>query len=162
MKREVFDRRFPECEPPRVRMSILARAAPPCAMSMGLAPGGRMKQEIFSDPFGIDDWDVNHKSRCFVHIANSLVWREITGRHPPTTPPTAKEYAKAHLPWFDYYDDQAVVLDGAQELAGLKSVAKLGQEKGDVPLPENESVTIATIINLRRNLKNNEVREGTF
>lgn len=164
MKREAFVRRFPEtelstCPSPRsMSFGIVLRAS----AAMGLAPGGRMKQEIYSDPFGIDDWDVNHKSRCFVHIANSLVWREITGRHPPTTPPTAKEYAKARLPWFDYYDDQAQALDGAKELAGLKSVADLGQEKGDVPLPENESVTPDTVIRLRGKLKKDEVREGTF
>jgi hypothetical protein len=166
MKREVFERRFPEKEPDRLSdsaycMGAVARAAP-AARAMGLAPGGRMKQEIYSDPFGIDDWDVNHKSRCFVHIANSLVWREVTGRQPPTTPPTAKEYSKAGLPWFDYYDDKAQALDGAKELAGLKSVAQIGQEKGDVPLPENESVTAETVIKLRRNLKKDEVREGAF
>jgi hypothetical protein len=163
MKREVFERRFPEGESRHVRVPLLARAsrAAPAA-AMGLAPGGRMKQKIHSDPFGIDDWDVNHKSRCFVHIANSLVWREITGGHPPTTPPTAKEYAKARLPWFEYYDEQAVAVDGAKELAGLKSVAQLGQEKGDVPLPENESVTPETVIKLRQQLKKDEVREGTF
>lgn len=167
MKREVFEQRFPEREPeqclPRGRMafSVVARSAP-AASAMGLAPGGRLKQEIYSDPFNIDDWEVNQKSRCFVHIANSLVWREIIGRHPPTTPPTAKEYSKAGLPWFDYYDDKAQALEGAKDLAGLKSVAELGQEKGDVPLPGNESVTPETIIKLRRTLKKDEVREGTF
>jgi hypothetical protein len=164
MKRELFDRRFPEREPEHYCFAMEPRAAAARggAGAMGLAPGGRMKQEIYSDAFGVDDWDANQKSRCFLHIANSLVWREITGGHPPTTPPTAKEYSKAGLPWFDYYDDKANALDGAKELAGLKSVAELGQEKGDVPLPENESVTPDTVVKLRRKLKQDEVREGTF
>lgn len=38
--------------------------APPTA-SMGLAPGGRMKQEIYDDPYGLDAWDLRHGSRCF-------------------------------------------------------------------------------------------------
>src|SRR6516165_8351661 len=155
MKREVFERRFPErereldllCE---MSASGVFKAKKALRGDMGLAPGGRMKQEIYSDPFGLDDWDLNQKGRCFVHIANSLVWREITGRQPPTTPPTAKEYAKARLPWFDYYDDGAEALEGAPALAGLKSVAELGKEKGDMPLPENESVTPETIVRLRR------------
>jgi hypothetical protein len=167
MKREVFERRFPEEEEESV---VCCLAAPDEAMTLGRtrgaaigsAPGGRMKQEIYSDPFGLDDWEHGEKGRCFVHIANSLVWREITGRQPPTTPPTAKEYSKAGLPWFDYYNDQAEALEGAKELAGLKSVAELGQEKSDVPLPENESVTPETIIKLRRKLKRDEVREGRF
>jgi len=165
MKSEVFERRFPEGERSwdfDLSLSPRAAACAPASRVMGLAPGGRMKQEIYSDSFGIDDWDLNHKSRCFVHIANSLVWREITGRHPPTTPPTAREYSKAGLPWFDYYDDKAQALDGAKELAGLKSVARLGREKGEVPLPNNESVTAETVIKLRAHLRKDEVREGAF
>jgi hypothetical protein len=57
---------------------------------MGLAPGGRMRQEIYKDPFQPDDWDQDTSSKCFVHIANSLVWREITGEQPPTVPATAR------------------------------------------------------------------------
>lgn len=30
---------------------------------MGLAPGGKMKQEIFKDPFALEDWDLNQRSR---------------------------------------------------------------------------------------------------
>ena len=59
---------------------------------MGLAPGGRMQQEIYDDPYGLDAWDQRHSSRCFVTIANSAVWTAVTGERPPTEPPTAKEY----------------------------------------------------------------------
>jgi hypothetical protein len=166
MKREVFERRFPKhedrlaCRSPASALAMRKRKA--LSADMGLASGGRMKQEIYSDQFGLDDWEQDEKGRCFIHIANSLVWREITGRQPPTTPPTAKEYSKAGLPWFDYYDDGAEALEGAKELAGLKCVMELGQEKGDSPLPENESVTPETIVKLRRKLKRDEVREGRF
>jgi hypothetical protein len=164
MKREVFERRFPEDE--RADSYLMAeKSAMRCRAvpgGKGLAPGGRMKQEIFEDSFDFDDWDQAQKSRCFVHIANSLVWEEVTGKKPPTTPPTAKQYARAGLPWFDYYDDRAKALDGAPALAGLKSVAELGAEKGDVPLPENESVTPERVVELRRKLKKDEVREGRF
>lgn len=166
MKREVFERRFPEVD--YVDSYCMACEELPCERSvrraggpMGLAPGGRMKQEIYEDPFDLDDWDLDQKSRCFVHIANSLVWREITGRQPPTTPPTAKEYAAAKLPWFDYYSD-APALEGSKKLAGLKSVADMAKDKGDVPLPENESVTPETVIKLRKNLGKDEVRQGQF
>jgi hypothetical protein len=65
------------------------------------------------------------------------------------------------LPWFDYYDD-APALDGSKTLKDLKSVAELGAEKGDVPLPENQSVTPENIIDIRKSLKENQVREGRF
>jgi hypothetical protein len=131
------------------------------APAMGLAPGGRMKQEIYKDPYGIGDWDTEKFSRCFIAIANSMVWRSITGENPPTTPPTAEEYTRKGLPWFDYYSD-APALDGPDALKGLKSVAELGAEKGDAPLPENQSVTPDFVIAIRKDLKEDQVREGRF
>jgi len=44
----------------------------------------------------------------------------------------------------------------------LKSVNKMGKKKGDVPLPENETVTPENIVKLRSGLKKDQVREGTF
>lgn len=118
--------------------------------SMGLAPGGMMKQEIFRDTRPLDVWDTSHTSRCFVHLANSLTWRRITGENPPPTPLTAKEYANAKLPWFDYYGGDLEALEGSPELAEAKSVAALAVEKRDAVLPENESVTPERVIQLRR------------
>ena len=132
------------------------------APAMGLAPGGRMHQEIFDDPYALADWDLEHSSRCFVHIANSLVWRQITGEQPPTVPPTASEYARAGLPWFDYYAEGLSAVPGSKILDKLKSVARLGEEKGDVPLPENEPAQAVPVIELRRGMKRDQVREGRF
>ena len=124
---------------------------------MGLAPGGRMKQEIYEDPYGLHAWDQGHSSRCFVTIANSAVWAAITGERPPTTPPTAANYARAGLPWFDYYDGDARALEGAEALAKLKAVAQTAKDMAD-PLPENEPVEAENIILLRRH-KTQVVRE---
>jgi hypothetical protein len=135
-----------------------ASAAP----DMGLAPGGRMRQKIYSDRFDVDDWDLEHSSRCFVHIANSMVWREITGENPPTVPPTARSYTKAGLPWFDIYSDNGAAVEGSDILTKLKSVVGLGTEKGDVPLPENESLDVNNVVMLRKGLKKGQVREGEF
>ncbi|GAG05408.1 unnamed protein product, partial [marine sediment metagenome] len=129
---------------------------------MGLAPGGRMRQEIYEDPFHLNDWEMENRSRCFVHIVNSLMWRAIAGENPPTVPLTAKEYNKAGLPWFDYYSEDAKALKGSKKLGDMKSVSKKGKEKGDVPLPENESVTPEHIVKLRSGLKKDQVREGAF
>ncbi|MCP4295587.1 MAG: hypothetical protein GY786_08275 [Proteobacteria bacterium] len=135
--------------------------AEPCA-DMGLAPGGRMRQEIYKDPFRLSDWDMDQKSRCFVHLANSMVWRANTGDAPPTAPFTAKEYTNHGLPWFEFYSDNSVPLEGSEKLTGLKSVVEMGKEKGDNPLPENESVDPAHIVKLRKGLKKGQVREGAF
>lgn len=137
-------------------------AASPRSLAMGLAPGGRMRQEIYEDRFSWDDWDRNISSRCFVHLVNSLVWRAMTGKNPPTTPPSSKEYKRAGLPWFDYYDDRQTAVDGSEVLAALKSVAEMGTEKGDVPLPENGSVEVDRVRHVGRKKRPDQVREGVF
>lgn len=164
MKREVFERRFPKHDRRRFAPTDDARVVCECAAGpgMGLAPGGRMKQEIYEDPFDFADWDTEHSSRCFVHITNSLVWRAITGDQPPTVPPTSKEYTASGLPWFEYYDDSTTALDWAEILKNLKSVIQMGEEKRDVPLPENETVTPESIVRLRRRLTKDQVREGEW
>jgi len=168
MKRKVFEQRFPKIKE-QIRQiesfahyDDLSEAIPCCLSDMGLAPGGQMKQEIYEDPFKLSDWDQTTTSRCFVHIANSMVWSSITGGQPPTPPPTAKEYTRAGLPWFDYYNETARPLDGSAVLENLKSVAEMGAEMGDVPLPENESATPENIVQIRHGLKKGQVREGSF
>jgi hypothetical protein len=134
-------------------------AAPTVAkIDMGLAPGGRMRQQIFNDPHGIEVWDQSHCSRCFVTIANSTAWVAITGERPPTEPPTAKKYTEAGFPWFDYYDAEARAVEGAEKLKYVLSVDAKGKEKGEAPLRENESLEIDRLVRLRKRTAN-EVRE---
>jgi len=143
-------------------MDVCEASMAPVAMSMGLAPGGRMRQKVHDDPFAFTDWDLRHRSRCFVHLANALVWRSVTGENPPTTPPTAAEYNRAGLPWFEYYGADTAALRGGERLGALKSVAQLGREKGDAPLPENETVQPGNVVALRQGLAKHQVREGAF
>jgi hypothetical protein len=128
---------------------------------MGLAPGGRMKQEVYDDPYGLDAWDQRHSSRCYVTIANSVTWQTITGERPPMQRPTAADYADAGLPWFDYYDADAKALDGSGQLAKTKSVVEMATTKDDEPLPENASAEIEHIIRLRKQ-RPATVREAAF
>jgi hypothetical protein len=162
MKRKAFEKRFPKGE--RGHQLDGAVHLMQCCMSapseMGLAPGGKMKQEIYENPYTFDEWDLEHSSRCFLHIANSLMWQAITDSTPPLPSITAERYTDAGLPWFDYYDD-ALALEGSKELANLKSVIQMGREKGDVPLPENESVGGERVVKLRKRTQD-EVREGMF
>ena len=145
-------------------MYDMAMEVLPCAAApdMGLAPGGRMKQEIFDDPHAFDVWDLRSSSRCFVHIANSLAWRAVTGEDPPTTPLTSREYDDAGMPWFEYYGGDREALGGAEKLAGLKTVKGIGEEKGEHPLPENETVDDPFVISLSGEGGDLRVREGEF
>jgi hypothetical protein len=47
-------------------------------------------------------------------------------------------------------------------LAALKSVAELGMEKRDVPLPENESLEVDRVRSVGPKKRPNRVREGAF
>ncbi len=168
MKREAAERLFARTQvressdanilmKPSAKMSLMSEAA-----DMGLAPGGRMRQEIYDDEHDFTDWDTRRRSRCFVHLANAMVWRSVTGENPPTVAPTSEEYTRAGLPWFDYYGGDRKALNGAEPFGGLKTVSQLGKEKGDVPLPENTSVTPENVVKLRAKLAPGQVREGSF
>lgn len=123
-------------------------AAPCESASMGLAPGGLMRQEIYEDEYGYDAWDVSQSSRCFVHILNSAQWKIATGKPVPGQQPSAADYTKAGLPWFEYYDDKLGALSGAKKLAGMDSVAAKGVKLGEKPLVENDVVNPQKIVPL--------------
>lgn len=129
---------------------------------MGLAAGGRMRQEIYDDPHDFSDWDLRHRSRCFIHLTNALVWRAITGESPPSTPLTAEEYNRAGFPWFEYYSADRKALEGAAKLRNLRSIMQIGTEKGETPVPENQSISPKTVVQLREKLGEDQVREGKF
>ncbi len=155
MKREVFEERFPKID--------YFELVPPmmCAHDdMGLAPGGRMHQPIYKDPFLFDDWDRDHRSRCFVHLVNSLKWRKITGKPVPHPPMTDKDYAQSGLPWFEYYDETSQALPGSEILKDLKSVFTMGTEKTNPLFIDDESVTPQIIQQLNSMRSVRPVREG--
>src|SRR5262249_52379543 len=128
------------------------------AFSMGLAPGGRIKQEIAEDPFGYAAWDTSVSSRCFVHLLNSAVYRRVTGADPPHTPPTAKEYTDAGIPWFDYYV-KGETLPGSGVLAKLDGVAGVLLKRGK-KLDDNKPLDIAMTVDLSSSVKT--IRDGGF
>jgi hypothetical protein len=166
MKPEVFEMRYPKIKRhgylvynQRQLDSVICGNEMP---SMGLAPGGRMRQKIYSDPFRIDDWDQDNYSRCFVHLTNSLVWQDVTGEKPNHPPITAKRYNQYGLPWFDYYDEGSESIDKSKKLAELKSIVEMAKLNGTSPLPENQSVIPKKIIHLIKPTGKNIVREGSF
>ena len=164
MRREAYDRRFSRQELKKIRLRQLMTSCESsffAAPDMGLAPGGRMHQEISEDPYEFGDWDTGHSSRCFVHLCNSLTWQAITDSAPPTVPPTAEAYTRAGLPWFDYYADGPAVA-GSETLEQMKSVIEMGHAKGTNPLPENAPVEGERVVVLREKLRADQVREGTF
>ncbi len=167
MRPKVFERRFPISKR-HVRSLSFADASscygpPDSAAGMGIAPGGRMRQEIYADPFSIHDWDTEHSSRCFIHLVNSTAWQAITGQRPPSQPLIPRVYTQAGYPWFDYYSEQELkALDGSKTLDAVKSLLEKAAEKRTTPPSENETVSVTHIVNLRAGLTTNQVREADF
>lgn len=166
MKAAEFEKRFPKRKFDRVMRKRAISFGDICGDSvalcdMGLAPGGEMEQDISDDPFGYKVWEHDVSSRCFVHLANSMTWKSITGKNPPHPPMSAKQYSRYGLPWFEFYSDLPAV-EGSATLNRLKSVKEVGQLKGDKPLPENESAMPSNIQVVSNKRTKHEVREGEF
>jgi hypothetical protein len=148
--------RFPDEPPPapalpRGVVASMALGAAPAEYSfrlkkeggeMGLAAGGKMKQKIYPDPHGLETWDQDNYGRVYVHIVNSLMYREITGHEPPATPVTAKTYAQHKLPWFDLYDEAIGDIAAPDVLQKVKSVKEMDKEKGFAPQQDDDSVAV--------------------
>ncbi len=115
---------------------------------MGLAPGGLMRQEVYEDEYGFSAWAKSVRSRCFVHVLNSLQFLEVTGVTPPGEPPAAKDYAEAGLPWFEYFGGDLVALKGSETLPGLDSVAAMKEKQGKGPLADNEPIQPTYVMRL--------------
>ena len=157
----------PELLPSRHRMldarstcalsAAMAMPAPP--PDMGLGAGGMMHQGIYKDARALTDYDLALTSRCFVHLCNSAAWKAITGSPPPQHPVTAQVYAQYNLPWFDYYRDDLASVDGAPELANLKTVAQLHEAVDAMPLPHNSSVAPQSLVQYGNRRRPNEVLE---
>ena len=140
--------RFPERAPrSRFRGAFLETVcceAPSAAYGgeMGLAAGGRMRQEIYPDEHGADTWDAGNRGRVYVHIVNSEMFRDITGMEPPPTPVTARSYAQAGLPWFDLYDEGKGDVAPSPTLAGVTSVKEKDQSLGFGPQQDDGTLDV--------------------
>lgn len=122
-----------------------------------LAPGGLIRQEVYADRHGFDAWDQHQVSRCFVHLLNTEAYQAVTGERPPASPFSARDYAKAGLPWFHYYSDEAA-LDGSESLAKLNSLAAMTATETGKPMPGNEPLGPLPVQSLGKQV----VRDGDF
>lgn len=119
-----------------VSMSVSSNA-------MGLAAGGKMRQRIERDPFGARAWDTASTERVFVSLIHAHDWKQITGEPAPTHPPSAQDYAKAGLPWFDVFGGDQPPLPGGARLRQVKSLAQIFAEKTGAPLPGSVDIVPA-------------------
>jgi len=120
------------------------------SVEMGLCAGGKMRQDIYPDDYGVETWDPEEYGRAQVHIVNSMMFREITGQEPPSTPVTARTYSDCGLPWFDLYDEGRGDL-APDELSGIKSVKQMDEEKNLGGQQDDTSVHVTGVKILKAN-----------
>ena len=130
---------------------------------MGMAAGGKMKQKIYADPHGIDTWDEDDYDRVYVHIVNSMMYREITGLEPPKTPVTAQTYANYKLPWFDLYDETMSDLAPSSELSQVKTVKEMDLKKGFDIQQDDSSIDLSDSKKIKYFIDNpNKISDGDW
>lgn len=118
---------------------------------MGFAPGGKMKQEIFTDTFNLEDWDQEATQRLFVSILKISDWKKIVQDDDDfTTPPSAEDYNAAGLPWFEYYGRDQQILPGSKKLSDLDSLAKIHNQKTGSILPGSTDFTVQKKLTLNK------------
>jgi hypothetical protein len=138
-----------------------ARTVETKSAEMGLGAGGRMRQQIYPDPHGVDTWDISNTGRVYVHLVNSMLYRSITGREAPPTPVDARAYSQAGYPWFDVYDEHLGDVPGSDILKGVKSIKDKDTQHGFVDQQDDAPVEVQKVITYGAS-DPHRVRDGTW
>lgn len=102
------------------------------SMSMGLGAGGKIRQTIETDPYGVDAWDFSRAQRLFISMINAGAWEAVSGESPHPSPIDAKTYNKSGGKWFH--------LDGKHDIGPSPSFGDLPaltgpEEEVDLTIP---------------------------
>jgi hypothetical protein len=92
--------------------------------AMGLAPGGKLAQQIHKDE------DIYRPKHCptaliCIQLLNAVAYEAITGLVCPSTPITVRDYVNAGFPWFDTYDPSSRSTAGGVGFDRIRSVSDI-------------------------------------
>jgi tetratricopeptide (TPR) repeat protein len=131
--------------------SLAASAASSTPREMGIAAGGRIKQQVLADSYGFESWDELAFREVPIHIVNSEVYQQITGRPAPPSPITADQYAQHNIPWYSDYDEYARSVSPVGIFKRILSVGKIEKKRGSdsagipsQPVEDSQIVRIRT------------------
>lgn len=100
------------------------------SISMGIAAGGVLKQQIHKDTYGVESWDADRKGGITIHLVNSLAYKAITGHEAPPTPITSAQYQRARIPWHSHYDETVVPVQPPSIFKRILSIASIEKQRG--------------------------------
>ena len=125
-----------------VSMAEMTVSAAPEGMEMGLGMGGQMTQVVNRDPYGHETWNQDDYKLVNIWMVNSMMFREITGQEPPSTPVSAQAYSEHGYPWFTLYDEKMPDLEPGKLLKGVKSVKEMDKAKGFGPQQDDSPIKL--------------------
>ncbi|WP_354699036.1 hypothetical protein DSM112329_04740 [Paraconexibacter sp. AEG42_29] len=129
---------FPD-EPPAVAVDDVLCCSPSAA-PLGLAAGGRIRQEIYEDNHGYATWEREPAASVRVALVEAVAFAAVTGLPLPSPPVDAWTYTEAGLPWFELHDPARVGLDVSAKLRAVRSLAELRGRADDVLVVDPEQV----------------------
>ncbi len=124
--------RFPENEPPEP--DRIVEGAPLASLEFGFAAGGRIRQRLYQDAYGVASWRGGAVHDVAVYVVNSAAFERITGQPPPPSPVTAAHYAEHGLPWFAFYDEQHAPLAADTWLDRVRTAGQLDPAHRPAPV----------------------------
>jgi hypothetical protein len=150
--------RFPE-SPPAGGLDRTPRAMS-APMGMGIGAGGRIRQNLYPDRYGLETWDPAARTVARIHILNSLQYEAVTGMEPPPSPIDAATYSQYGLPWFELYDEEHGRLEATDALKAVASTGSIeARRRGDPAGETSVDIDPAQVHALRRRPGGNR-REG--
>jgi hypothetical protein len=95
---------------------------------MGLVPGGGIRQEIVPDPDPLE-WNWTRARLVNIQLLNSVIFKSMTGIHPPSPPISYKDYINARLPFF-----HTIGVGAVAETSTLRSLKSVGEQDHTVDI----------------------------
>jgi len=99
-------------------------------LEMGIAAGGTIRQQILEDTYGAESWDEAAFRDIVIHIVNSQVYQQITGREAPPSPISAEQYKRCKIPWYSDYKEKAPSLSPVAIFKRILSVGRIDNTRG--------------------------------
>lgn len=108
----------------------------------GVAAGGKIRQGISKDLYGVDAWNSIQKSRCFITVVDANDWQDITSESHPLSQLRRSDYRKHKVPWFMYYSGKPP-LNATNILSRLHGLSELLYQRGSSLFSEPVDTTSA-------------------
>jgi hypothetical protein len=120
----------PRFMPEDSSMPARGRPASEHVIEMGIARGGKIRQQIMEDTYGAASWDEAAFRDVVIHIVNSEVYQHITGREAPPSPITDEQYRNCNIPWYSDYQENAPSLSPVTVFKRILSIGQIDKNRG--------------------------------